>query len=130
MKLRYKEHRAGNVVTIDAMESDVEAMNKLSQSVVGPIPSPLPGGVLDVTFYVYKKKPSWLLVREKKVEFTYDIWKRPVAGEKLKKGDAPYILFFKIKLSDTSGLNIPIDVPFDCTTKKNIIKHLLNALAQ
>lgn len=117
-KLRYKGSLVKDEVHIDMMRSDFEQAKKLMK--YGYIPPTLPSGILRVKFHVYKKKLSWIQMgASNKIEFTYDIW-----------GDPKHVLTFTCPYGFPMRGNrvYNIHVPFDCTTKKDIIKYFIDCL--
>jgi hypothetical protein len=71
-----------------------------------------------IKFYIYKKKPSWIECDDKIIRFEYDIVKQLKDSE-----NDHYLLKF---LLENKYFHIP--VPFDCTSKKELIKILLDQL--
>ena len=120
--LKYKGCIEKDEVHIDMMKMPMWIVLQL-ETLIGKIPSPLPGGVLKVKFYVYKKKESWIEVNDKRIDFIYTLRQTLRDSE-----NDYYLLTFTIKRDNKSLMLRCKDVKQDCYPKKELIKFLLEEL--
>jgi hypothetical protein len=124
-RLKYKGNFTKDEVWIDMMRTPREVGNIQLQNVFGLINNPLPGGILKVKFYIYKRKPSWIECNGKRIEFVYNLYRKLKDSE----NDHYELRFDLIPLKKESDI-IRIPVSQDCYPKKTFIKYLLNELVQ
>jgi hypothetical protein len=128
-QIKYK----GNTLTkdevwINMMETSSAIGNKI-QKLFGKtaVPGTLPGGLLKVKFYIYKKKQSWIECNGARIEFKYNILNSDEQGA---NRGFKYTLVFNVPYPPplrASHLHY-VDVHDGCFPKKVLIKHLLDCL--
>ena len=121
-KLRYKSDDRKDVVVINTQKCTMNQMDRLAHQfyIKGPIPH-----YIEIEFFIYKKKSSWIKCNGVQIDFKYDI--KPITRYSepfVEDPEKDWQLIFLVN----EVWNINVSVNDSCYPKKVLIKHLLNRL--
>lgn len=120
-KLKYNGTTKRDTVVIDTMRTTANQSAEIIHTLFRAFKvDVMPKAEIEITFWIFKKKRSWMQFCDKRIHFKYDLY--PHEGQ--------WILAFEI-LNEAGTISSPIyrkAVKYDCTTKKILIKELLEEI--